>query len=346
MCVCVIGCIFGKKFKTVYPSVKNYDAYLFSNNTEIKEAVKEAGWKYIFVDFPLSDDDAVSSFQSKYIKFLQFLKDEQYEFFKNYDKIIYSDHKLEITDNNVDYLLKKMKNSKILIIKHFQNRENIWIEAGEAMFQKRYQMFMIQTIDYIKNKINEGYSENCVIVLTGLIVYSHLKNETIEFADKVYGDLLKIGTSQCQIVWSLLSQKYMNIIRTIEWKELSIKPEEPKKKENQKLQDETDNTMLFLSNSVDYLKQEFINITSHIDLLMKNIRKIKGEIKDKTDHIEKQIEYERQLKKELQKVKIELRNKNSQIEQIKEEINNTINSRSWKISSGISAIGKRCFRKN
>ena len=109
MSVCVIGCIFGKKFSSVYPSVKNHDAYLFTNNPELRETIEKAGWKYIFIDFMLTDDDAISSFQSKYIKFLQFLKDESFKYFKKYDMIVYTDHKLELIDKHVENVLNKME---------------------------------------------------------------------------------------------------------------------------------------------------------------------------------------------------------------------------------------------
>jgi hypothetical protein len=234
MNVCVIGCIFGDKFRIVYPAVKNYDAYFFTNNPEIKEIVEKAGWKYLFVDLPLSDDYATSSLQSKYIKFLQFLKNKEYGFFYKYDKIVYSDHKLEIKDCHIEFLLENIsgeRGASILVRDHPQPRNNIWEEVGLAMFQERYLRFMPQTIDYIRQKITEGYSEKpygCDCATT-LILYDNRNAKVKKLTDEVYNDLTKLGTPECQIIWAMAGQKYVDIIKVIPWNSMDIRWEEPKK---------------------------------------------------------------------------------------------------------------------
>ncbi|GMO24152.1 MAG: hypothetical protein Pg6A_11240 [Termitinemataceae bacterium] len=227
MKACVVGCIFGKDWTEVYPAVKKYDAYFFTNNPAIKPAVEAAGWNYIFIDMPLSDDPAVSSFQSKYVKFLQFLKHNEFAFFGNYDRIIYTDHKLRLEDQHIKYMLEKLGGYEILIREHPRNRQNIWEEVGDAMFQERYLRFMPQTIDYLRQKIQEGYSEKPTVVATGLILYKHLEQKTIDFTGAVYNDLAKIGTSECQIIWSMLGQKYTDVIKIIKWNEVDIRWEAP-----------------------------------------------------------------------------------------------------------------------
>jgi GT2 family glycosyltransferase len=335
----VIACIFGGKFKAVYPSVKDYDSYLFTNNPEIKETVEKAGWKYIFIDFPLSDDDAVSSFQSKYIKFLQFLKEESFSYFKNYDKIIITDHKLELKDEHVKYLLKLMGDKKILVRDHTLNRRNIWEEVGDAMFQERYLRFMPQTIDYIREKIAEGFSEQPVVVWTSLMVYSHLDTAVMEFLDKIYNDLVKIGTSECQIIWAMLGQKYTDIIKIIKWNTLDIKWEEPKevKEENK-----TGN-MEESEGKERFLMRELKNKIGHIEQLINNERTLRGELQKRTDLF---------LKNEL-RLKGELNNKTLHVEQLLQnerklnaEIVTILSSRSWKIASKISAFSNMLLPKN
>ena len=149
MNACVIGCIFGKEFQRVYPAVKNYDAYFFTNNQEMKPTLEEAGWKYIFIDKPMSDDIAVSSLQSKYIKFLQFLKNDEFSFFNKYDRIVYADHKLDLKDEHVEYLLERIGDSDILVRDHNRERKSIWEEVEAAKRQERYLRFMPQTISAI-----------------------------------------------------------------------------------------------------------------------------------------------------------------------------------------------------
>jgi hypothetical protein len=221
---CVIGCIFGKNFSAVYPAVNNYDAYFFCNNPEMKPVIEAAGWNYIFFDAPMSDDDAISSFESKYIKFLQFLRHERFEYFKKYDKIIYTDHKLELKDEHIKYLLDNLGDYSILIRNNgIADRRNIWEEFADAMRQERYYRFRRETIDYIREKMQEGYKDDPTVVWTALIVYKHSDSKTIDFVNKIYRDLAKVCTSECQIIWSMLGQKHEDIIKIINWDVPQIK---------------------------------------------------------------------------------------------------------------------------
>jgi len=230
MVACVIGCIFGKNFKAIYPAVKKYDSYFFTNNPEIKPMIEDSGWKYIFINLPLSEDDAISSLQSKYIKFLQFLKEHELSHFLDYDRIIYTDHKFELKDNHIEYLLETITDKKILVRDNPKHRNHIWEEVCLAMHQERYLRFMPQTIDYIREKLIEGYTEKnsgCTCN-TGLILYNIREEKVLKFADEVYNDLIKIGTSECQIIWAMVGQKYIDIIRVIPWNDMNIRHEEPK----------------------------------------------------------------------------------------------------------------------
>jgi len=229
---CVIMSIFGKMFAELHKAPVDYYSYCFTNNESLKPKIEEKGWKYLFVDFILSEDDSVSSFQSKYVKFLQFLKEEQFSFFQKYESIVYVDHKLRLKNIHVQYLIELLREQKIVIRNHCENRRNIWEEVGMAMFQERYLRFMPQTIDYIREKINEGYSDRPNVVWTSLIAYKSQEKEVIDFVDKVYNDLKRIGTSECQIIWSMLGQKYDHIIKIIKWNELVVKWEVPIEKQS------------------------------------------------------------------------------------------------------------------
>jgi hypothetical protein len=224
---CVIMCIFGISFTKVYNAPMNYDSYCFTNNKALQSEVEKKGWKYIFVDFPLSEDYSTSSFQSKYIKFLQFLKEDIYSYFMKYDIIVYKDHKLNLKDEHIKYLIETIDDKKILIRNNPYNRKNIAEEIQASMNQNRYLKFMPQTIDYVLEKTREGYSAEPTVVWTALIAYKHKEKDVIDFTDKVYNDLKNIGTSQCQIIWSMLGQKYEDIIKIIKWNEVEVEWKNP-----------------------------------------------------------------------------------------------------------------------
>ena len=228
MNTCIIECIFGSDFSSVHPAINNIDSYFFTNNTRLKKNIEKKGWIYKYIDFPISNDITLSSFQSKYIKLLQFLKEDKYNYFNKYDSIIYIDHKFKIKYEHTLILLNLLEDKKILIRKHHFNRSNIWEEFGESMLQERYFRFMSQTISYIRCKIREGYSDEPEIVWTSLMVYKHLDSRTLDFLNNVYNDLISVGTSECQIIWSILGQKYKDIIKIVSNDIIDIERKNPK----------------------------------------------------------------------------------------------------------------------
>ncbi len=219
---CVISGIFGGDFSKVYPAVEGINCYFFTNNRKIKDEVTSKGWIFVYLKIDISKDVAVSSFQSKQIKFLQFLKQKRFKFFKAYyDKLIYVDHKFYLQNEQVNSLKDRM-NKSVLIRKTAPLKPTIWHEYDMAMGQERYKRFQQKTLSYINNKVADGYSENTRICNTGLICYKLSSKEIYKLTDDVYNDLLEVGTSECQIIWGMVSQKYDDTIQTIEWHSLPM----------------------------------------------------------------------------------------------------------------------------
>ncbi len=219
--IAVVSCILGKDFNAVYPAPLNTKSYFFSNRKDISNEVEAKGWCYIYLDFPLDNDIAVSSLQAKYVKFLQFLKEARFEWFNDFDEIIYVDHKFLLTIEHLQYI-KSSKNKDILLRKTPLKKTTIWDEVNDAMGQERYRRFMPQTKAYIDKKLKAGYSENVRICNTGLIAYSYKNPDVVTFLDQIYSDLIEIETAECQIIWAIVSQQYRSLIQTIDWSEIQI----------------------------------------------------------------------------------------------------------------------------
>jgi len=230
---CIVMCIFGKMFTKLYEAPVNYDSYCFTNNETIQAEAEGKGWKYIYINFPLSDDAVESTLQTKYIKFLQFVKQEKFSYFTKYKNIIVTDHKLELKSTHVELFLQKNKNKIFLKYHPSQPTIRIWDEVERSMHQVRYLSNMPQTINYINLKIKQGYSANICIPACGLILYLHNEPEVRSLLDEVYNDIMQWRILNDQIVWSMVSQKYMDHIQMIDfYKEIPVKwenPEESKK---------------------------------------------------------------------------------------------------------------------
>ena len=216
--VLIISCIFGNKFKKVYPAPFLTNCYFFSNNMMLKTEIENKGWTFIFVDFKLSNDNITSSLQSKYIKFLIFLKD--YPEFKKYKQILYFDHKVFIKEDDVDALIDILNDNdkyNIIIRKHENYRKNIWSEVEEAKKQERYNKNMNKTISFITKKINKNeISADVDICNTGLILYNNY-DEILPMLNDIYNTCIELEQPECQIIWSIYSQKYSNKIKLIQF---------------------------------------------------------------------------------------------------------------------------------
>jgi hypothetical protein len=168
---CLISCIFGKSFDRVYQAPNGYDSYFFTNNSFLENEITKKGWIYKNIDIEITDNLVISSNQSKYIKFLQILKESKHKYLLSYDQIIYIDHKFQIEKSHIEKLLQ-LKQKPILIRTTPRIKLKIQDEINDAHNQIRYQQFEDKTIEYIQQKITDGYTDTIRICNTGLIIYN------------------------------------------------------------------------------------------------------------------------------------------------------------------------------
>ena len=225
----VISCIFGNNFHSVHPAPDIKNSFFFTNNSTIQNEIINKGWNYIYVDKPLSNDDIISSLQSKYIKFLVFLKD--FPEFQNKKTIIYFDHKENVsfdTLSEINLLISNNSNKSLIIRQTPSVKTKINDEIDAAMGQVRYVKNMNKTKEFVEDIISSGsISENVRICNTGLLIYINRHN--IEgLLTAVYEKCIEHDQPECQIYWSIFSQKYKNEIKEIEWTYIkNIKRQDP-----------------------------------------------------------------------------------------------------------------------
>jgi hypothetical protein len=220
----IISSIFGQKFKKVYPAPLSENCYFFSNNPELKDEVEDKGWSFVYVNKELTSDYLMSSLQSKYIKFLQFLRD--YGDFKAYNQILYFDHKLSMKEDDVHKIVDVYNEEhkyNIVIRSHERNRVGIFSEIDDSLNfdkisnQNRYSKNMEKTIEFVnKNIPDKTVADAIKICNTGMMLYTNY-DEIMPFLDDVYDTCVSLQQPQCQIVWSVLSQKYMDKIKIIDF---------------------------------------------------------------------------------------------------------------------------------
>jgi hypothetical protein len=217
----IISCIFGNIFKKVHHAPIKENSFFFTNNSMLQSEIENKGWNYIYVNKPISDDYIVSSLQSKYIKFLQFLED--FPQFKNNKIIIYFDHKENISFdalNEIKVLICNNINKSLIIRQTPSIKTKIQHEIDAAMGQQRYVKNMNKTRELVDQMISSGYiSQNVRICNTGLLIYID-RYKIKELLTNVYNKCIQHEQPECQIYWSIFSQKYKNEITEINWGEI------------------------------------------------------------------------------------------------------------------------------
>ena len=217
----IISCYFGKQQTKIFPAPHKKNCVFFTNNPNLKTDIINKGWTYIYVKAPLFDDNMISSLQSKYIKFLLFLK--EYPEYDNKKTIVYADHKLKILPNalyEINKLINDNLNKSVIINKSLGNKTKVYHEISEAMHQERYARNMHKTKFFVDNLISTGQiSENVRICETGLLIYIN-KDKIKDLITSVYNKCIEHQQPECQIYWSVFSQKYDEHIKKINWSDI------------------------------------------------------------------------------------------------------------------------------
>lgn len=219
----LIECYFGHEQWGPQKAPHNLKSYFFTNNSGLREIIESRGWIYRYVDFPLVDDEIESAIQSKYIKFLQFLRD--YTEFLEYEQIIYSDHKLSFSENTTLYLDKVVDTTKFITIRNTPRlKETIDDEINEAMFQTRYCKNMSQTMTWKHNFIEKHKLTNRNIIMnTGLIVYNQY-NDIMNLLNETYNVISQLKQPECQVIWACTSQPYEKFIQRLDFFQIDNPP--------------------------------------------------------------------------------------------------------------------------
>lgn len=243
--VIVMSCIFGTKFKKVYgvpvPMPDNCSFYFFTNNPELKNEIVSKGWNYVFVDFEVSNDPIVSSLQSKYVKFLMPKNEKMMpknhnmlvsQFFgsKSGKRVVYFDHKLDVKSKHMTNILEVMneyKDSSVIVRTTPRVKNTIWDEVNEASGQPRYKKNMQKTVALIHEKIaNSEMTENVRICRTGILLYNNCVTIK-EMLYEIYNLCVDLEQPECQIIWGIVSQKYEEFIKKLDWCDLCPNWAEP-----------------------------------------------------------------------------------------------------------------------
>lgn len=183
---------------------KNY--YFASNNSECLTRAERLGWLPIFINSPVVNDPVLSSAQAKIAKALPHLFPELARF--RYS--IYFDDKQTGYSQYFDAMHRRIKtsNAALSMTRHSFLSGNVLFEFGEAMKQNRYVRQREKIIQFITQKVAEGYSLECNnMFATGLIARDHQASLVEAINEDWYRAIEQCGI-ECQISFNIISQRY------------------------------------------------------------------------------------------------------------------------------------------
>ena len=192
------------------------NCYFYSNNRRLSAEVIAKGWHFCFIESKVENGESIaSSLLAKKVKFLQI----DNAIFNNVEHIIYMDSR-RISDDIANII--QMNGKGVLLRYEAKFKPTIWNEVEEAKGQERYAVHMDNTIDFINTKLTKGYIANNRVMNTGIICYAmHTKGtKIISLCDEVYNACVTLEQPECQILWCLLSQPYIDIIKAVESSEI------------------------------------------------------------------------------------------------------------------------------
>ena len=214
-----ISCYFGLDIQDINYAPFLNKSYFFCNNKKYKKLIESRNWVFVHVKFPICKDNLISSLQSKYIKFLIFLK--KYHFFRKFDNIIYFDHKEIFNDQSFYQIypfMEKYSNKSIIIRKSEYINTNLKDELLRSKYQAKYSKNLNKTVSLINILYKNSYHNP--IYNTGFIIYMNI-NKIHPLLQSIYNYCIKHRQPQCQIYFSLLSPKYHEFIHAFEYSQFS-----------------------------------------------------------------------------------------------------------------------------
>lgn len=215
----IVSALFGTGFSTVYPAIPGRPCVFLSNNPALAGEARRQGWRFELVPgLPLDASSKVSSVQSKYVKFLRFLRDMPH---LAAPRITYHDHKFFVREEHVAWIEAHADPSRAILIRETPKAKlSLQEEIDAAMPDARYASSMERTRAWIaEQKRDFGVIEAARIANTGLM---HVRDiaRAAPLLDEVYEAVLRLDQPECQIIWAVVAQKHPGLVQLIPWRDL------------------------------------------------------------------------------------------------------------------------------
>jgi len=189
---------------------KNYKSFFVTNNLKAARKAENFGWSICFDDnAPVSQDKYISTMQGKKPKVVPNELIDLSEF----DYTLWVDDKIKISDN---YLIKrelprlKKNQNKASLRTHWKSEsaKTVWRELVLSLEQPRYKEFFDRYVNYINQKVSEGFSDHGIMTACGVILRNNKDDQVKKIFGEWFEEITRSGLANDQVSFFFIRQKY------------------------------------------------------------------------------------------------------------------------------------------
>jgi len=190
------------------------DCYYFTNNPNTYGRLEHSGWKRIWVDIPIENDNVLDAMNTKRLRCCP----HKFDALRDYQYLCWVDSKLEITSTEKVYdMMNSLVGTKIIALtRHPIPHTDVWGEYNLAIQYPKYASQKDRYAAYISKRIAEGFdAKKPLRHCSGFSVRKQCK-QMEDIGDVWYSHILECGI-ECQISWQFVAQLYEDSIQDFEF---------------------------------------------------------------------------------------------------------------------------------
>lgn len=194
-----------------------YDCYYFTNNSNTYSLLQDTKWISIYMpEIAIKNDPIKDALDAKILKACP----HRFKSLLPYKYTCYFDSKLIIDVAKVEMYIGILENTtyKMVMATHSHDFHNVWDEYNIAIQYDKYAAEKSKYETYLKKQLNNGFNEHIdTHFVTGFIVRESCR-DIWRLSEAWYSHIQECGI-ECQISFSIIQQRFDNLIYKIKWKE-------------------------------------------------------------------------------------------------------------------------------
>jgi hypothetical protein len=194
-----------------------HDCYFFTNNPRMFGFLEHSGWKRVWVDIPIHNDNLRDCESTKELRSCP----HRFKILQPYEYLCWFDCKLKVDHSRIINHLEQLKtsNKSFVLTLHPIQYPTVWGEYDSAMGVKKYALQKDQVLAYIQKKLSDGYPETLTAHYCGGFHIRKMSDPRIvDFGEEWYSNIQQCGIED-QISLQFVYQGYKDLIVSLAYQD-------------------------------------------------------------------------------------------------------------------------------